>query len=47
MNGQKGIGKILSEALDTIAGNPILIVPYVIPVIIVLIGVFVAIGTFV
>ena len=47
MNGQKGIGKILSEALDVIAGNPILIVPYVIPVIIVLIGAFVAIGTFV
>lgn len=46
MEEKKGIGKILSEALDVISGNPMIILPYIIPVIIVVIGIFVAAGAF-
>ena len=44
MEEKKGIGKVLSEALDVITGNPIIILPYMIPVIIVVIGIFAAAG---
>ena len=46
-NNRKSIGNILSEALDIITGNPMIIVPYLIPVILTLIGAFAAIGMFV
>lgn len=42
---KKGIGKILTEALDVISENPLIIVPYLLPVALMLIGVFVAFGT--
>jgi len=42
--GKKGIGDILSEALDTIGKNPMIIVLYLIPMVLSLIGVFVAWG---
>lgn len=46
-NNRKSIGNILSEALDIITGNPMIIVPYLIPVILTLIGAIVAVGVFV
>ncbi|MGD2250342.1 MAG: hypothetical protein PVF58_18235 [Candidatus Methanofastidiosia archaeon] len=46
-NQQKSIGTILSEALDVISGNPMIIVPYLIPVILALISAFVTIGAFI
>jgi hypothetical protein len=46
-NNRKSIGNILSEALDIIAGNPMIIVPYLIPVILMLIGAVVAVEAFV
>lgn len=46
MEERKGIGKILSEALDVISENPLIIVPYIIPIVLALIGVFVVFGAF-
>jgi hypothetical protein len=45
--GKKGIGDLLSQAMDVITGNPMIIVPYLIPLIIALIGAFVAWGSIV
>lgn len=41
---KKGIGKVLSEALDVISANPVIIIPYIIPVIVAVIGAFAAVG---
>jgi hypothetical protein len=41
---RKGIGKILSESLDVISQNPVIVLPYIVPVIIVLIGAVAAAG---
>lgn len=46
-NGKKSLGTVLSEALDVITQNPIIIVPYLIPVVIALLGAVIAFGTFV
>lgn len=46
-NERKGIGAILSEAMDIIGKNPIIIVLYLIPVILVLIGLLTAVGLFI
>ncbi|MBU7024302.1 MAG: hypothetical protein HXS40_09065 [Theionarchaea archaeon] len=46
-NEKKGIGAVLSEAMDIIGKNPIIIVLYLIPVILVLIGLFTAVGLFI
>jgi len=45
--GKKGIGDILSEALNRIMENPMMIVPYLIPVVLALIAVFVTWGSLV
>ncbi len=45
--GKKSIGDILSEALNRITENPMMIVPYLIPVVLTLIGSFVAWGSLV
>ncbi|MBU7013836.1 MAG: hypothetical protein HXS52_07300 [Theionarchaea archaeon] len=45
-NEKKGIGEILSEALDIIGKNPIIIVLYLIPVILSLIGILTTVGVF-
>ena len=45
--GKKGIGDILSEAMDVITGNPMIIVPYLIPILFVLIAAAVTWGTIV
>jgi len=42
--GKKGIGDILSEALDIISKNPTMIIPYLIPMTLSLIGTFVTWG---
>jgi hypothetical protein len=47
MEERKGIGQILSEALDVISENPLVIVPYIIPIVLALIAAFVAFGVFV
>lgn len=46
-NGKKRIGTILSEAVDVISENPVIIVPYLIPVILALISAFMTIGAFI
>jgi len=46
-NGRKGIGKVLSEALDIIAANPLIIVLYLIPLVLIVIGLVTAVGVFV
>jgi len=45
--GKKGIGDVLSAAFNTITENPMMIVPYLIPVALALIGAFVAWGSIV
>ena len=44
---KKGLGTLLSEALNIISENPVIIVPYLIPVLLVLLGAFIAFGTLV
>ncbi len=46
-NGKKSLGTVLSEALNVITQNPMIIVPYLIPVVITLLGAVIAIGAFI
>ncbi len=44
---KKGIGTLLSDALNVITENPSIIIPYLIPMVLALIAALVAVGTFV